>query len=112
MVHDERQGVGQGLQQVTSHVHTDQGGAAAHARQVVGEDIMPHAKLVDQHGSHAGRRCKAAAGHHDHHYLHSNSQCSEVAQLSAAIGPGDFLSRDVNGQGAVAVQGLKVADAE
>ena len=61
MVDDEDPPVGQRLQQVLGQVDAHQRARAAHAGHRVGQHVLAHAELVDEHRGHRRRRREARA---------------------------------------------------
>lgn len=52
------------LQHLAGEVDRNGAGAAAHAAQVIADDVGPHLEVVDHHGRQRGRRVEQAAVDH------------------------------------------------
>ncbi len=63
--------MGDHLEVVAGHVDADDTGGAAHAREVVGQDICAHLEVIHYHGRQRGRGGKAGADDDQDVNLHS-----------------------------------------
>ena len=69
VVDNEGECVGESLEKMAGHVHTDERGGASHACQIVCEGLRAHLEVVHKHGSQGGCGCIAAARDNDHSNL-------------------------------------------